>query len=79
MFNEENMQFHLQAGKDSLGCASDKKHFLTSDVFLVVLHSLYEKRDVLALHLKVLSSLSPGSACRAAGGIAVMQVPKFLC
>lgn len=58
MFNEENMQFHLQAGKDTLDRASDKKHFCTSDVFLVGLHSLYEKSDVLALCLKVLSSLS---------------------
>lgn len=27
MFNEENMKFHLQAGKGTLDCASDKKHF----------------------------------------------------
>lgn len=79
MFNEENMKFHLKAGKGTLDCASDKKHFFTSNVFLVVLHSLYEKSDILALRLKVLSSLCPGSACREAGGIALMQVPKFLC
>lgn len=78
IFNEENTQFRLQA-EDTLDCAFNKKHFLTSDVFLVVLHSLDEKSDILALHLKVLSSLSPGSACRAAGGIALTQVPKFLC
>lgn len=78
IFNEENTHFRLQA-EDTLDCAFNKKHFLTSDVFLVVLHSLYEKSDILALHLKVLSSLSPGSACRAAGGIALTQLPKFLC